>query len=235
MSEVKNWYNSYVIKQAEVGINIRHYTLINRILSDGLKSDSKILEIGCGIGTLTQLIAQCCNRGSIVATDISDESIQHAKINLNRFKNITFLVTDMIDFVYDDKFDFIILPDVLEHIPVQQHDNLFSSLKRLIKSTGKLIIHIPHPISLEYVRINFPEKLQVIDQSLYSDHIGSILYNNQFLLVTYEAYSLISETPDYVYIKAVPKYEPTLELISPNKIRYRKTLEKIKFFFRRIF
>lgn len=235
MSEVKNWYNSYVKKQAEVGINIRHYHLVNNVIADGVKSNSRILEVGCGIGTFTMLLAQYCTKGKILATDISDESIQLAKVNLSRYKNVEFIVTDMIDFDYDDKFDFIILPDVLEHIPVDQHNNLLSALHKLLKSDGKLIIHIPHPVTLEYIRTHFPEKLQVIDQSLYIDHLGRVLHGNHYALVKYQAYSLITEDPDYVYILAKPSYAPTMNLNSANQIKVKKTKERIKFLVSRIF
>ncbi|MFN8319166.1 MAG: class I SAM-dependent methyltransferase [Saprospiraceae bacterium] len=234
MSEVKEWYNSYVINQSAVGVNIRHYHLINQIIDDGLRSESSVLEVGCGIGTLTTLLAQIVRRGKILVTDISDRSILTAKENLKKFKNIDYIVTDMVDFHSDDKFDFIILPDVIEHIPIEQHNNLFGALSKLLKNDGKLIIHIPHPLSLEYVRKNMPEKLQVIDQSLFPDHIASILLNNNLLLFKFLAYSLITFEPDYIYIMAKPIYELKMSPISSNKIRILKSFERIKFFIKKI-
>ena len=77
--EVSNWYNSYSVRQLKTGVNLRHYTIINELIGAGLKRNSRVLEIGCGVGTLTGLMLRYLRRGMVVSTDISDESVEIAR------------------------------------------------------------------------------------------------------------------------------------------------------------
>jgi 2-polyprenyl-3-methyl-5-hydroxy-6-metoxy-1,4-benzoquinol methylase len=73
-------------------------------------------------------------------------------------------------------FDFIVLPDVLEHIPVEQHSNLFKNLSAVSSPKAIVLINIPEPNCLNWIRKHNPEKLQIIDQSLSMQD----LLNNSF-------------------------------------------------------
>ncbi|MCW3076152.1 MAG: hypothetical protein JWO32_761, partial [Bacteroidetes bacterium] len=89
--QVENFYNSYKEKQKKIGVNIRHRTILKNLKSVGLKSDSKVLEIGCGIGTVSGLIIKSIPEGKFTGVDISSESIEMAK-KLYPAKNAEFLV-----------------------------------------------------------------------------------------------------------------------------------------------
>ncbi|MFD0861287.1 class I SAM-dependent methyltransferase [Sungkyunkwania multivorans] len=226
---VKEWYNNFSNKQSTIGVNVRHYTIMNYLIDAGLKKDHNILEIGCGIGTLTSLIAKYV-KGEIVATDISDKSIQLARENLGKRKNIDFVVTDMNSFEYPEMFDFVVLPDVLEHIPSQDHAQLFECISKLMHDESIIVIHIPHPTALDYIRQHTPEKLQIIDQSLQADMIMETVYAKDLILVHYEAYSLTNEQPDYVLIKLKKKLPYKIfDPLKKKRIIYKKMLARIKF------
>ena len=119
--DVRGWYNNFSKNQTETGVNIRHYKIMNELIKSGLRKDSVVLEVGCGVGTLTVLLNKFLSKGKLVATDISDEAIEKAKQRIPNSNKIDIFVTDMKDFSYSQKFDFIVLPDVLEHIPIDQH------------------------------------------------------------------------------------------------------------------
>jgi len=204
--KIAEFYDSYAQSQKRTGINIRHRMIIKRLKAAGLSSQSTVLEIGCGIGTLTSLLVRNCKH--LTAADISPESISQAKNSLQKHENIAFVVTDMSDFPLDKKFDFIVLPDVLEHIPTEQHPMLFSKMKQLLHQNGKICIHIPDPYALEYIREHTPELLQIIDQSIYSDILVKNIYDNSLTLHRLERYTLQKEMPDYQWIEIIhrPRY-----------------------------
>ena len=77
--DVRGWYNNFSKNQTETGVNIRHYKIMNELIKSGLRKDSVVLEVGCGVGTLTVLLNKFLSKGKLVATDISDESIEKAK------------------------------------------------------------------------------------------------------------------------------------------------------------
>src|SRR5437016_5619241 len=125
--DISKFYDTYNTGQLKkLGVNIRHRTILKNLKKAGLLPRHNVLEIGCGIGTVTSLIAKYCKQGKIVSVDISPETITDAKNIWKDLRNVEFLVSDMSDFKYNMKFDFVVLPDVLEHIPVEQHKNLFA-------------------------------------------------------------------------------------------------------------
>ena len=90
--EIKEWYNTYTGRQKNIGVNLRHYTVIENATNAGLKKNPSVLEVGCGIGTLTVLLSKYLKKGSLLATDISDESINIARQHLRKFTNTEFLI-----------------------------------------------------------------------------------------------------------------------------------------------
>ncbi|MBX7183495.1 MAG: methyltransferase domain-containing protein [Bacteroidia bacterium] len=201
--EISGFYDKYATQQAEVGVNIRHRTIIKRLKGLGLNSQSNVLEIGCGIGTLTGLLA--AKAGKVLAVDISPESIERAKQRLSKFSNLSLMVSDMSDFVSQQKFDLVVLPDVLEHIPVEQHAALFKTIASVLHDNGRVCINIPDPYYLDWVRVNRPELLQIIDQSLYADILVPTIYSSGLVLQKFERYALSMDSEDYEWLELVKR------------------------------
>lgn len=197
--QVEDFYNSYKISQQKIGINIRHRTILKNLLNVGLKPDSKVLEVGCGIGTVSGLIIKEIPKGFFCGVDISDESVGIAQ-QLYGGKNAEFRVSDMSDFSHSVKFDFVVLPDVLEHIPVEQHANLFRILAQVTIPEATVLINIPEGHCLNWIRKTYPEKLQIIDQSLSMQDLLNNCYPSGFKLFSMNSYSLQYIEPDYTSI-----------------------------------
>lgn len=195
---VSDFYDKFSSSQVKTGINLRHYYLFSRLKKFGLKRNSTVLEIGCGIGTLTSLIAKYIKKGQMLATDISPENIAIARKRLAGNTNMEFEVSDMSDFNAGRKFDFIVLADVIEHIPVDAHPGLFETLVRHMHPGSIIFIHVPHPKSIEYFEKSDRSKLQIIDQAIYANVLVSSAERCGMILRTYNAYSLFHEENDYV-------------------------------------
>lgn len=197
---VSEFYDEYSVQQIKTGVHIRHYSILSKLKKAGLKSDSTVLEVGCGVGTLTGLLAKFLTNGKITATDISKESIDAAKKQFHKQKNLNFVVTDMSDFIPPEKLDFVVFPDVLEHIPKEQHNNIFRNILPALKPSAIIAIHIPDPLNLDYIRANTPELLQIIDQSLYIEDFAKAIEGTDLMVDLYERYRLFNEEPDYNWI-----------------------------------
>jgi len=228
--EIRAWYNNFSKNQAETGVNIRHYKIMNELIKAGLKKDSTVLEVGCGIGTLTGLLNKYLSKGKLVATDISNESVEKAKQRITNSTRIDFFVTDMSDFSYTKKFDVIVMPDVLEHIPVEQHKSLFACFEKNMHENSVIFIHVPHPRAIEYIRKYKPEKLQIIDQSIEAAKLMEDVYANSLTLVSYHPYKLFHNEDDYVIIKFQKNKFINYSSVSDINIIRRKWTEKLKFF-----
>jgi arsenite methyltransferase len=57
-----------------------------------ISSDARVLDVGCGSGWATRLIAQLASSGRVVGIDISDEMVQLARETSSGFSNVEFHV-----------------------------------------------------------------------------------------------------------------------------------------------
>lgn len=185
--------------------NSRHRTILKNLKKAGLKSNSTVLEIGCGIGSLSGLIIAYLADGFFTGADISPQTIEFLKKKYNNRAKSDFVVTDMIDFQYNRKFDFIIFPDVLEHIPVESHPGIFKTLKNLVHDNSVILVNNPEPFALEWVREYRKDLLQIIDQPLHVDHFARLAYDNGFYIERVEPYALHTQQFDYQNIVIKPK------------------------------
>ncbi|MRR20142.1 class I SAM-dependent methyltransferase [bacterium] len=232
--QIGQWYDGFAGKQLKTSVNLRHYKIMEYLSAAGLRKDSSVLEIGCGIGTLTGLLAKYLRKGEVLAADISPESVAIARKRLASASNVRFLVTDMTDFSHRDLFDFIILPDVLEHIPIDQHKGLFRILADHMHEQSVIVIHIPHPRALDYIRTTTPGQMQIIDQSVEADALIADAYASGLTLICYHSYSLFDREHDYAVITFRKKNAVTLSPLPKSAIILRKLISRIRFLIGRL-
>ncbi len=132
--------------------------------------------------------------------DISAESIKMAQQFNSFHKKAEFFVDDMSNFSHKTKFDFVVFPDVLEHIPVEQHANIFKTIANLTTPDAVVLINIPEPNYLDWMRIHKPEGLQIIDQSLSMQDLLNNSYPYGFKLFSMNPYMLHYDKPDYLCV-----------------------------------
>ncbi|MBN2668089.1 MAG: methyltransferase domain-containing protein [Bacteroidales bacterium] len=231
MSEIENFYNEYSAKQLERGINKRHFTIIDKLKQFGLKDGMSVLEIGCGVGTLTKLLSDENPNGTIVANDISEKNIEIAKNLFKEYDNINFIYGDAVksDIKIQGKFDFIVMPDVLEHIPIDNHKTLFEKLETLLNTNGYIAINIPNPYYLEWCHVHRKDILQIIDQPIYTDILVSNTYPNNLHIKYLETYSIWIDNHDYQFIVLEKNKTQDFKEIQPPKLSlYQKIMNKLK-------
>ncbi|MHA1285691.1 MAG: class I SAM-dependent methyltransferase [Promethearchaeota archaeon] len=127
---------NYLSVRLNNGIHPKHMIIkYHDFFLKNIKKGSKVLDIGCGNGFLTYDIAKKADY--VLACDIDKKSI---KIARKRFScnNIKYIVADATKYNFQEKFDFIVLSNVLEHI-----ENRVKFLIK-IKHFGKyLLIRVP--------------------------------------------------------------------------------------------
>jgi 2-polyprenyl-3-methyl-5-hydroxy-6-metoxy-1,4-benzoquinol methylase len=196
---VPEFYDDYVARQAAVGINARHRSILRLLTRFGLDHGDRVLEVGAGIGTLTELLAEYLNpHGSIVAMDLSPNSIAVAKNRLARFHNIELLTTDALRFQSETRFNVVVLPDVIEHIPPELHPSLFHRIASWLQDDGFALAHYPNPYHLEWVAQHRPQLLQVVDQPIHAHQLVGNAYAAGLYLDHYERYSIWVREGDYI-------------------------------------
>lgn len=224
-SRISGWYDDFVTHQTHIGTNIRHRTILRNAKHAGLRNGMRVLEVGCGIGTVTKLLAKNNKKGFVLGVDISPRSIETARQNLSRYKHVQFLVSDMSDFTDDSLFDLVVLPDVIEHIPLEQHPALFATVSKYLSPNGKVLINVPNAQLLEYMHEYEPQTLQVIDQPIHLDRLLRVVYEQGLVLEEMHGYGLRYDLAEYTSIILRPSYN----LISlPTKPKFRRIFEELR-------
>lgn len=198
------FYDNFVSAQVETNVNDRIFGLYKRMLKNGLNTKSKVLELGCGIGTLSFLISKTVKRGFVEGVDISPKSVFYAKQKIQK-SNFSFYCDDIVK--YKPKIqnpEIITLFDVLEHIPLEKHNSLFGNISEFITDQTVLLINIPNPSFIEYDQANDPDVLQEIDQPVHYPFVANSLYDNNLEIIKMEMYSVWWKN-DYVFYTVVKR------------------------------
>ncbi len=120
------------------------------------KLTGKVLDFGSGTGNLIQhLITE---NVECYATDSSAESIRIVNEKFSKSPNwkAATIVTDIVTDFPDDYFDVITCVETLEHLPDALVDKLIAELKRIVKSTGIILITTPYKENLASDHIYCP-------------------------------------------------------------------------------
>lgn len=109
-----------------------------------LTSKSRVLEVGCGEGGNLVPFAQLGCR--VTGIDIAECRIIDAKAYFSEIcENATFVCCDFMKYHApineEEKFDVILLHDVIEHVPAK--GKFLLHLKSFLKSTGVLFVGFP--------------------------------------------------------------------------------------------
>lgn len=122
-----------------------HLNLDKKLISENFDfTGKKILDFGCGMGGMTLWYAQNWDC-EVVGMDIDPNHIEianklHAKYNL---PNVRFELRNVLENPIQEKFDFIILNDVAEHIPLEILEKIIMQLKACLHPTGGIFVSYP--------------------------------------------------------------------------------------------
>ena len=114
-----------------------------KLIFKNITENMKILDGGCGEGSITNFLAEKFPDVIFYGVDISDVGINYAyeESNKRKLKNVTYKVGDLkyLDFP-DNYFDLIYSQSVIEH--VVNYEKALKEFWRVLKPKGKLIIRV---------------------------------------------------------------------------------------------
>lgn len=105
-----------------------------------LRSDAKILEIGCGTGSATRLVAQTFPSAKITALDLSAPYLKIAQENLRPYNGVSYLQGDGSQLVFkDETFDAVFSVYLLHELPSEERQRMIKEAWRVLKPGGILV------------------------------------------------------------------------------------------------
>lgn len=233
-ADIRDYYDGYVRRQVAAGVNERHYQILDFAISHGLRDGMNVLEIGCGIGSLTGLLVDLLPHGTLTATDLSPASVAQAGQRLGTRSNLVLVSGDSTEKAPAGPFDMIILPDVLEHIPYERQTYLFNQIRMQLAPKGRLVIHSPDPFYCEWLHRNRPELMQVIDLPLHLPELAAELNKAGLSILNFQRHSIWQEQPDYMALVAAHKPSGTYtKRPQPKRTLIDRVQSKLKPFYRK--
>ncbi len=123
----------------QIDLNNKNHSLTKII--ERIKPNSKILEFGPAKGYLTKYFKEKLNC-KIFCVEISEEFAQTAKQYSEKMVIGNLEILDLEKEFQNEKFDYIIFSDVLEHL--FKPEKILRDVKKFLTEKGKLIVSIPN-------------------------------------------------------------------------------------------
>jgi cyclopropane-fatty-acyl-phospholipid synthase len=107
-----------------------------------LKDGMRILELGCGWGSLSLWMAQHYPSSRIMAVSNSrpQRKFIESKIAKRKLSNLQVITADMNDFSTDQRFDRVVSVEMFEHM--RNWPRLLERISNWLTAAGKLFIHV---------------------------------------------------------------------------------------------
>lgn len=206
-------------------------------------SQSCVLEIGCGIGIITEFVASIAREGQVWACDLSPENVWYANKTIEK-KNIHFFVADVITHFdqleqqIQQSLDLILMVDVIEHLPLDSHATFLHNLKKLLKPEGVILFTYPSSYYQEFIRVHKPQELQPIDEIINIAHMIQLAKQIDMAICNYTLID-VWKSKQYVHCSFQtvdinrPIRTPTLSISLKVKHIIRRIGKKLLYRYRR--
>ncbi len=107
-----------------------------------LNGTERVLDIGCGVGNITAMLAEKLPRGYATGIDSSREMVAQAQNNypVSTFLNLSFRVMDASSLIFDNEFDAVFSNATLHW--VKDHKPVLKGITRALRPGGKVILQM---------------------------------------------------------------------------------------------
>lgn len=180
---------------------------------------ANILIIGCGAGQQAYYIAtKIAKNAKILAVDISTENLRIAD-KFNKHPNIEYRKVDITNDNIEGSWDYILLPDVYEHIPRDKQVALHDKIRTVSSDKCRIIFTVPSPYHQALLREK-GEGLQIVDEDIILDDFVSAAEGIEGVLVYFQMVSVWNQN-DYVYAVIEKDAGKAKEISSEHQMPYK--------------
>lgn len=120
----------------------RRWRRRSKMLTAGIKPNSSVLELGCGVGYFTKELAK--TKAQILAIDISSDLLNRATTEV-RSENVRFKLDNAYDMdLTNESFDHVVGSSVLHHLDIKK---ALAETFRVLKHGGKISFTEPNMLN----------------------------------------------------------------------------------------
>jgi len=238
LKKIEEFYDGYCVKHLSDYAygNERMESAICHALKWIPKSAMEILDIGCGIGWSSHEFKHNFPRATVSGVDLCEKGIELAK-KLYQVPDLNFSVKDLTSCngKSESLNDCIVMLDVYEHIPVSSRMDVHQYIKNVLKPSGRLILTCPSISHQNYLRKDFPNGLQPVDEDVSYDDILSLAKDIDGQIVVFD-HVTIWNPDDYIHIvierksednKGMKIYNDKFSNLEKRSYRTQRILEQL--------
>ncbi|GAB5415445.1 MAG: hypothetical protein Cons2KO_30480 [Congregibacter sp.] len=173
-------------KIMRTNISVSFYGLLGLLNSLGiLRRGGRALDVACGPGHFTNLVAEHGNFSNVTGVDLSEQMLSRARLNANQrglSERVTFRAGDAVTLAgfQDNSVDLAICTNAAHHLPdTRALEGMISSLDRVTGPDGVVVImdltRLKHRFAIEaYGRVFGKEYIDYEMPALYEDFMNSL-------------------------------------------------------------
>lgn len=108
-----------------------------------LQPGSHVLELGCGTGAVTRILAGICSEGKVIGVDFSRERLALAEeiARKESIKNVQYIRRDVTDLNLDgEQFDLVYSRCLFQYLPGEEGMDTLARMKGLAKKGGTVSV-----------------------------------------------------------------------------------------------
>ncbi|MBP5366189.1 MAG: class I SAM-dependent methyltransferase [Bacteroidales bacterium] len=177
-----------------------------KMLTDGIRPEHKVLELGCGTGDFTKEIIK--TGADITAIDISPVLLDIARRNISA-ENVRFVEDNAYQMSFaDNSFDFVIGSSVLHHLEIEK---AVAEIFRVLKPNGVMLFTEPNMMNPQIaLQKNIPYIKRKMGDSpdetaFFRWRMAKLLKQNQFANVSVRPFDFLHPSVPRKLIKVVSK------------------------------
>ncbi len=150
--EFEEYFVHYPLKHA------RHSS--HDLVQQQVERDKRVLDLGCGEGFFAEQIRQQGN--SVVGVDVIEQPSQSDALDAYIRADLSRGLDDILDKLGDQKFDRVLLLDIIEHLPAPER--LLQDCHAVLNADGQIIVSVPNVanitvrLGLLFGRFNYTER-----------------------------------------------------------------------------
>jgi SAM-dependent methyltransferase len=214
-AEIAAWYDgflSYMERDAK-GVNPRREHM-KEVLHQILQPGTIVLEPGCGIGLNSIFMARELGC-KVTAVDISPKLIEAAR-KMHPHENIEYVCGDFADQRDTaewrrNKYDSVVLCDVLEHIPEENLSEFIDSACLYGSKSDNPVVYVNLPAEdyQNFIMLNAPGLRQIIDTAISPDMLLRMFKGNNLRPIHMNIYGIDApcQYQEYVLVRSETIHE----------------------------
>lgn len=168
-----------------------------------LDKESKIIDLGCSEGIALDWL-QGLGYVNIIGVDTDDVALEQARKRVNKLNPDNFLCMDALEYLQqceDSSVDFIMMMNVIEHIPKSAIIEIMREVKRVLKNSGAFLAQTgnwENPLNIGLFTRDFTHEVMYTKNSL-----KQLMVMSNFSLDQIETGALSYEASFKNYIRGV--------------------------------